>query len=55
MGAELVGIDERLRLPREVRQHVNQSVVAVGAAMVEIRAGVTAAGAATLLILPGSS
>jgi len=46
------GSYERLRLPREVRQHINQSVVAVGAATVEYVRASLLAGAAMLLYLP---
>ena len=46
------GAYQRLRLPREVREHINQSVVAVGGATVEYARASLLAGAATLLYLP---
>ncbi len=46
------GAYERLRLPRGVREHISQSVVAVGAASVESARSSLLAGAATLLYLP---
>jgi predicted PurR-regulated permease PerM len=46
------GAYQRLRLPREVREHINQSVAAVGQATVEYARTSLLAGAATLLYLP---